>query len=313
MKEESGLREDMVGRRRFLAATLATGATLPFVARARLRAADDSVPAPPEVPLGKTGVTLSRLGQGTGMRGGRRQSDHTRQGFEKLVTLFRHASDRGVTFFDLADLYGSHLYFREALRSIPREKATILTKVWWRQDGPPAEVPADYQRRSARATLTRFLEELGTDRLDIVLLHCVVAPDWDRELAGYMEELAAAKKKGVVRALGISTHSLDGLRTAAASPWVDVILARINPRGAKMDGTPEEVVPILRQARQNGKAILGMKIYGEGTLIDHRDECMAYAQRLGLLDAMTIGSVTPEQLDDNLRLMARHPAAPIPA
>jgi hypothetical protein len=32
-----------------------------------------------------------------------------------------------------------------------------------------------------------------------------------------------------------------------------------------------------------------------------------------LLDAMTIGSVTPEQLDDNLRLMARHPAAPIPA
>ena len=57
-------------------------------------------------------------------------------GFEKLVNLFHHAYDRGITFFDLADLYGSHVYFREALRTIPREKITILTKVWWRYDGP---------------------------------------------------------------------------------------------------------------------------------------------------------------------------------
>src|SRR5437868_85469 len=71
-------------------------------------------PAPPRVPLGRTGINLSRLAMGTGVNGGNRQSNQTRMGFERLVALFRHAYDRGITFFDLADLYGTHVYFREA-------------------------------------------------------------------------------------------------------------------------------------------------------------------------------------------------------
>jgi hypothetical protein len=82
-------------------------------------------------------------------------------------------------------------------------------------------------------------------------------------------------------------------------------------RGGKevmMDGSVEEVVPVLETARANGKAIIGMKIFGEGRLADQRDACMKYAQQLGLLDAMTIGFHTPEQIDDVLRLMAKYPA-----
>ena len=60
--------------------------------------------------------------------------------------------------------------------------------------------------------------------------------------------------------------------------------------------------------RKNGKAIIGMKIFGEGRLADQRDACMKYAQENGLLDAMTIGLHTPEQIDEVLRLMHKYPA-----
>lgn len=273
------------------------------------RAAD--IQPPPQVPLGKTGITMSRLGQGTGVHGGQRQSDQTRMGFEKLVALFRHAYDRGITFFDLADLYGTHLYFREALRHIPRERITILTKLWWRYDGPEERTQTPIRRQMARTTLERFRHELNTDYLDIVLLHCMTRGSWDAELEPYMEELAAAKEKKQIRAVGVSCHDLGALQTAAKCPWVDVVLARINPKGVKMDGTPEQIQDVLQEMQKNGKAVIGMKIFGEGQLAEQREACMKFAQNLGTLDAMTIGFEKPEQIDEVLSLMHKYPAAAV--
>lgn len=295
-------------RREFLAAA-GTAVCLPSFVRVSAAAAEGAVPPPPLVPLGTTGITLSRIGQGTGMHGGNRQSNHTRMGFEKLVGLMRHAYDRGVTFFDLADLYGTHVYFREALRSIPRDKVAILTKLWWRYDGPLSETPPEFQKRSTRMAIERFRHELATDYLDIVLLHCLDRGSWDSELAAYMEALSEAKAKKAIRAVGVSCHGFEALKTAAASPWVDVILARINPRGVAMDAPTDQVVPVLAQAKRNGKAIIGMKIYGEGRLVPQREDCMRFAQGLEFLDCMTIGSEAVEHVDDNLRLLAKYARA----
>lgn len=295
-----------LNRRNFLAASAGAatwGTTLAQVARA-----DDTPPAPPQMPIGKTGIVMSRVGQGTGMHGGNRQSDHTRKGFKNFVALMQHAYDRGVTFFDLADLYGSHVYFREALKTIPRDKISILTKIWTRYDEACIPDAPDYCKQVAKTTLDRFCHEIATDHLDIVLLHCMISSNWPDQLAPYMEALDEAKQQGQVRAVGVSCHDLQAVVTAASSPWVDVILARINPFGAKMDGKLEEVVPVLTQARQNGKAILGMKIYGEGTLVDKKEECIQFAQENGLLDAMTVGAETPAQMDETLRLVAKYPA-----
>ena len=268
-------------------------------------------PAPPRVPLGRTGLTLSRLAVGTGVHGGNRQSNQSRMGFERLVALFRHAYDRGITFFDLADLYGTHVYFREALRTIPRERVTILTKLWWRYDGSSEPVAEPYRRRVAATTLERFRHELNTDYIDIVLLHCMSTARWDQELAPYMEALSEAKQKKQIRAVGVSCHDLGALNKAAECPWVDVVLARINPRGAMMDGKPEDVVAALRRIKNARKAIIGMKIFGEGRLVKQKEECIRYAQGLGLLDAMTIGFEAPGQIDEVLRLLAKFPAAPV--
>ncbi len=100
----------------------------------------------------------------------------------------------------------------------------------------------------------------------------------------YMEVLSDEKAKGRVRAVGCSCHDFQAMQTAAVTPWVDVILARINMKGGKevmMDGSRDEVEDVLRTAKANGKAIIGMKIFGEGRLADQRDACMKYAQKPG--------------------------------
>jgi aryl-alcohol dehydrogenase-like predicted oxidoreductase len=269
----------------------------------------NDAPPPPRVTLGKTGIQMTRLGQGTGVHGGNRQSDQTRMGFAPLVDLFHHAYERGIRFFDLADLYGTHVYFREALRTIPRDEVAILTKVWWRYDGPQNDTSARFRGQMLRSTIDRFCHELTTDYLDIVLLHCLMDPQWTAKMEPYMESLAELKARGRVRAAGVSCHDFGALKTAAASPWVDVILARVNPKGVKMDASTDEVVAVLRQAKAAGKAIIGMKIFGEGQLANEREACMEFAQSLEFLDAMTIGFEKPEQIDDVLHLMAKYPAA----
>ncbi len=313
-----------IDRRRFLGATAGAAAALGSGAALRAEepasksqeagpaaASADRPPAPPIITLGKTGIQMSRLGQGTGVHGGERQSDQTRMGFAKLVGLMQHAYDRGIRFFDLADLYGTHVYFREALQSMERDKLAILTKVWWRYDGPEDQTSQPERRQMAKSAIERFRHELATDYIDIVLLHCLTTKGWDEHMRPYMEVLAEEKAQGRIKALGCSCHDFKAMETAAVTPWVDVILARINMKGGKevmMDGSREAVEGVLRLARDNGKAIIGMKIFGEGRLAEQREDCIKYAQELGMLDAMTIGFHTPEQIDDVLRLMAKYPA-----
>ena len=295
-----------INRRNFLAAT--AGAATYVAASGGSTQASETPAPPPQVPLGNTGITMSRVGQGTGMHGGSRQSDHTRMGFEKLVGLLRHAYERGITFFDVADLYGSHVYLREALRFIPREKVTILTKVWWRYDKLDRKSEAAALKKVIATTQQRFRQELATDYIDIVLLHCMSEPNWSTDLSPYMDVLAEEKEQKRIRAVGVSCHNLPALEETATCPWLDVVLARINPHGVMMDAPTEQVVPVLRKIKENGKAIIGMKIYGEGQLADKKEECIRYAQTSGLLDAMTLGFEKPEEIDETLALLAKYPA-----
>jgi predicted aldo/keto reductase-like oxidoreductase len=119
-----------------------------------------------------------------------------------------------------------------------------------------------------------------------------------------MDVLSEAKQKGVIRAHGCSCHSIEALRAAAASPWVEVDLARINPTGASMDGDPNTVIPVLKQMKASGKAVVGMKILGAGELRNRQDECLKFALGLGVLDAFTIGAESRNEQEDLIRRIA---------
>jgi aryl-alcohol dehydrogenase-like predicted oxidoreductase len=191
--------------------------------------------------IGKTGIQTSRLGMGTGTVGSGHHSNQTALGVMGLSSLLLNGYDHDLRFFDAADSYGSHPHVAEALKHVPRDKVTVLTKTWARDAA------------SARADLDRFRKELGTEYIDICLMHCLTEADWTDRYRGAMDVLSEAKQKGIIRAHGCSCHSIEALRAAAKSAWVEVDLARINPIGSHMDADPDTVVGVLRDMRAAGK------------------------------------------------------------
>jgi 1-deoxyxylulose-5-phosphate synthase len=241
------------------------------------------------VTLGKTGIQTSRLAMGTGTVGVGHHSHQTSLGIDGLSKLLLNGYDSGLRFFDSADSYGSHPHVAEALKHVDRSKVTVLSKSWARD---PNEMRAD---------LERFRRELNTEYIDVFLMHCLTEGDWTTRYRPVMDVLEEAKHKGIIRAHGCSCHSIEALRAAAKSPWVDVDLVRINPIGSHMDADPETVVSVLREMKSAGKGIIGMKILGQGDLRNRQDEALRYALGLNLLDAFTIGAESIAEQTDLLR------------
>jgi aryl-alcohol dehydrogenase-like predicted oxidoreductase len=244
------------------------------------------------VTLGKTGIKTSRLAMGTGTVGSGHHSHQTALGIKGLSDLLLNGYDHGLRFFDSADSYGSHPHVAEALKHVPRDKVTVLTKTWSRDAA------------GVRADLDRFRRELGTDYIDICLMHCLTEGDWTDRYRGVMDVLSEAKQKGIIRTHGCSCHSIEALRAAARSPWVEVDLVRINPVGAYMDADPPTVISVIREMRATGKGIIGMKILGQGALRNRQGEALKYALSLGLLDAFTIGAESRAEQEDLIRRIA---------
>src|SRR5229473_123588 len=222
------------------------------------------------VTLWSTGIKTSRLAMGTGTVGYDHHSNQTALGVKGLSELLLNGYDHGLRFFDAADSYGSHAHVAEALKHVSRDKVTVLTKTWARDAA------------GLRADLDRFRRELGTDYLDVCLMHCVTEADWTTRFRG----------------------AIDALRAAAKSPWVEIDLARINPIGSHMDAGPETVVGVLREMKAAGKAVVGMKILGQGDLRGRQSEALRYAQSLGVLDAFTIGAESRSEQEDLVRRVA---------
>jgi predicted aldo/keto reductase-like oxidoreductase len=244
------------------------------------------------VAIGKTGIKTSRLAMGTGTVGVNHGSHQTALGIQGLADLLYRGYDHGLRFFDTADSYGSHPHVAAALKRVPREKVTVLTKSWAR-DG-----------KQMRADIDRFRKELNTDYLDILLMHCLQEDNWNTSYRSAMDAISEAQEKGIVRAHGCSCHTLKALRVAAKEPWVEVMLSRINPIGSNMDADPDTVVATLREGKSNGKAIIGMKILGQGDMRNRQDEALKYALSLGFLDAFTIGAENTAEQDDLVRRIA---------
>ena len=234
-------------------------------------------------------MTVSRLSFGTGTNGWAGRSRQTDIGLKALSDLLVYGYSRGITFIDSADAYGSHPHVKEALKRIPRERVVIATKTFATKSN------------SVRAEMDRFRSELGTDILDIVLMHCV-KDGWNIAMKPVMDVLSEAKKRGIARAIGVSPHSWGALEAAAEDPWVDVALVRLNYAGVNMDSRmPAKVIPLIEKMRAAGKGVYAMKAFGTGSL---KDAPRALGFCLGVpVDAVTVGMETRAHVDENVRIV----------
>jgi aryl-alcohol dehydrogenase-like predicted oxidoreductase len=254
------------------------------------------------VDFGKTGLRVSRLSFGTGTDGTRGRSEQSDLGVDELAHLLRLAYDRGVTFWDAADAYGTHPHIARALREIPRDDVVIATKTMARKG------------KKVSQDVERFLRKLDTDVIDIILLHVMSRPDWPQRYAGALEALSRAKEAGKVRAVGVSCHGLRALRAAAETDWPDVVMVRINLTGVHMDAAHAKIVPLIEKMYTAGKAIYGMKVLGCGRLAGNAHTAIEYVFQLGTVHAITIGISHQEHLYQNVRLVEelvpQHPLRP---
>jgi 1-deoxyxylulose-5-phosphate synthase len=278
-------------RRQFIKSSLLTAAVLSMKPSAiNGLSVSQKKYASDKVNLGNTGIIVSRMAIGTGTNGYNNASNQTRKlGLKGMGDLLQAAYEQGIFFWDTADQYGSHPHIKEGLTRVSREKVVILTKTHASTE------------KEMRGDLDRFRMELGTDHIDVILLHCMEDNAWPEKKKGAMEYLMKAREEGIIKAHGVSCHTFGALKAAEASEWVQVDLARINPAGVIMDSDVNSVTTVLKNMKKSGKAVMGMKILGAGQLVTRKVECLNYALSQEYLDCFTIGIESHDQLADLIK------------
>lgn len=236
--------------------------------------------------LGYSGLTVSRLCFGA-LTIGPLQADFP---LHKGAGVIRRALEDGVNFIDTAELYGTYPYIREALRGWPGE--TII-----------ASKSYAYTREGMVKSLEQARRDLDRDVIEIFLLH---EQESHLTLKGHWEAyeyLLEAKEKGIIKAAGISTHAVAGVKAAAATAEIDVIHPLINIAGVGiMDGTRDEMLTAVKEAHAAGKGIYGMKPIGGGNLLARVDESLQYVLALDCLDAIALGMKSPAEVEMNVSI-----------
>ena len=280
-------------RRDFLKAGLAATA-LPAVAAASTKGA-----ASDWVTLGKSNVKVTRLAFGTGTHSGAQQRH---LGQEEFTRLIRYAYDNGIRFFETADAYqGMPEMLAVALKGIPRDSYRLMPKY----DAHHSEDPM--------AAVHRLTSALGTDYVDIMLIHCVRSPNWPTETKHLQDAFQEAKEKKFLIAHGCSVHGKQALAAFPGNPFLDVAMIRMNHNGTRMDtlllrdtddkGDVEFVVDHMQRTKAGGAGIISMKLVGEGQFktADDRQAALNYAFRKAGVDCVTIGFGSTTEIDEAIK------------
>lgn len=295
-----------ISRRQFVTTTLAAGAATILFGKTSPETAPLRFPLPNDpfrlVTLGKSGIKTTLLGMGTGFSGYNRSSNITRAGVAE--PLIKQAYEKGIRFFDCADSYGTHKFTASALKGIPREKYVLSSKMWVGEGGIP-----EPERPDADIVIDRFRKELNTDYIDLLQIHCMTDGKWTDKQKRQMDILENLKVKKIIRAHGVSVHSMEALEASAESSWVDVIHVRINPFGESMDNKDASVVvPVIEKLHKAGKGVIGMKLIGNGKFrndSDKIDASLKYVLGLGTVDMIIVGFELPEQIDNYIGRIER--------
>lgn len=223
--------------------------------------------------LGKTGIKVSRLCFGALTIGPLQANLPLKEG----ASIIRYALDAGVNFIDTAELYNTYEYIKKGIAG-RQGKVVIATKSY------------AYTREQMRESIERALRLLGREYIDIFLLHeqeseLTIRGHWDA-----VQELLDAKEKGKVRAVGLSTHSVRGVRAATSFAELDIIHPLINIKGMGIkDGSADEMKAAIADAFRAGKGLYGMKALGGGNLINDKEEALAFALSVPGLTSVAVG------------------------
>lgn len=245
--------------------------------------------------LGQTGLLVSRLCFGSLTVAPMQANLSVQDGGQLIEAAFA----LGVNFLDTAESYDNYGHIRWALEQGWSKRVHIATKSY--------AVTAEQMQRS----LERALRELGRDYIDIFLLHEQESSLTLRGHAAALEYLARAKERGLVRAVGISTHHVAAVRAGALHPLVDVIHPLINREGwGIVDGTAADMYEAIKFAASLGKGLYGMKALAGGHLYRDPHAAFQYVLAMPELTAVAVGMQNEAELTANLLHFTNQPVPP---
>ena len=235
------------------------------------------------IELGRTGLMVSRLAFGTGYLDGPLAAG---------ARLLAEAYDLGVNFWDTSDDYGTHPHVARALREVGRGDVVIATKTY------------ATTAIGARRSVTKALRELSVDTVGLFLLHAVDSLDELEAKQPALEELVRAREAGLIRAVGVSSHSREVLSRLLDLPEVDVALVVVNKTGAWMkDAGPREMRAVIQRLYRSRRGVYGMKALGSGQVTgDQVAPALRWAFRFPYAHSICVGMTTAEELRTNIAL-----------
>lgn len=236
--------------------------------------------------LGNTGMEVTELCFGA-LPIGPLQKNLT---VEESADIIAMALENGVTFVDTAQMYRTYPPIKQALQRTGL-RPVIASK----------STAASYEEMEA--AINEALTGMGVDYIDIFHIHAAkAAPDVFQVRKGALQCLLDYKAKGIIKAVGISTHNVKLVEAAAERSEIDIVFPLINKAGRGiMNGTAEDMLRAMDLCRKKGKGLYLMKVLGGGTLIDDYKACVEYARNLPGSYPIALGMVSRDELVYNLR------------
>ncbi|MBE6617370.1 MAG: 4Fe-4S dicluster domain-containing protein [Ruminococcaceae bacterium] len=216
----------------------------------------------------------------------------------EAARVLAYAFDCGINFIDTAQYYANYDIIREALRICKSpEDVVISTKTY------------AYSRELAIAAVEEARRELDRDVIDIFMLHEQESYDTMRGHREAYEYLLECRERGIIRAVGASTHHVALIRGLIKlldeGVPVDVCHPLYNKAGIGIaDGTAEEMGEALKIAHSRGIGIFGMKALGGGHLCTSAEEALRFVLDKPYIDAVAVGMQSIDEVDANLRFLS---------
>ncbi len=204
--------------------------------------------------------------------------------------VIAYAFSRGVNFIDTAQLYENYDYIKRALELAGHPDVIISSKTY------------AYTRELAQSAVEEARRATGRDVIDIFMLHEQESEHTLRGHAEALEYLFECRERGIIRAVGISTHHVAAIRGVLKLGLpLDVVHPIYNMRSVGIaDGDVNDMRAAMEDAKAAGIGIFAMKPLGGGHLIADAKAALDFVLDTPCVDAVAVGMQSEDEVDANI-------------
>jgi len=205
------------------------------------------------------------------------------------VNVLNYAYEKGINFYDTAELYENYDVLGEFLKGKDRKSIYLASKSY------------AYNYDTAKFSIDKALSELGTDYIDFFMLH---EQDNGNNFRGHreaVEQFMRYKEEGIIKKFGISTHAIQAVRDSVEFDDIDIVFAIYNATGIGIaDGSSAEMLEAMKFAKSKGKFIMDMKPYGGGHFTSDTKYAFNFVNKEKSIDSIAVGMKNTAEVDVNL-------------